>query len=145
MSNVEEITQSEVEASSNNNAIEEGLLQADNAPEATLSAADGDTDPTVDDLPFEEDGRADKALDFVVEVLTKMGMDCTVDLMENEPEDPPSDIRIEIIGNDAHRLVGKNGQTLSALQFLTNRVINRPTLPHRHIIIDSDVGSHRNR
>lgn len=138
MNNVDEVIQTEAETSSNNNAIEESLIQADAAIEAAPSIAEADADPTVEDLPFEEDGRADKALDFVVEVLTKMGMDCTVDLMENEDDDPPSDIRIEIIGNDAHRLVGKNGQTLSALQFLTNRVINRPTLPHRHIIIDSD-------
>ena len=112
------------------------------APEAAANASSGKADEDAPDptteTPFEEDGRADKALDFVVEVLTKMGMDCTVDLMENEPEDPPSDIRIEIIGEDAHRLIGKKGQTLSALQFLTNRIVNRPTLPHRHILIDSD-------
>jgi spoIIIJ-associated protein len=97
-----------------------------------------DEDATVSEDDFEEDGRADSALDFVVEVLTTMGMDCTVDLMENSPEDPPSDIRIEISGRDATRLIGKKGQTLAALQFLTNRVINRPTLPRRHILIDAD-------
>ena len=87
---------------------------------------------------FEEDGRADKALDFVVAVLGKMGLDCTVDLMENEPEDPPTDIRIEVTGRDSSRLIGKKGQTLAAMQFLTNRVINRPSLPRRHILIDAD-------
>jgi spoIIIJ-associated protein len=93
---------------------------------------------TADDADFEEDGRADKALDFVVEVLSKMQMDCTVDLMENDVTDPPSDIRIEISGKDASRLIGKKGQTLAALQFLTNRVVNRPSLPRRHILIDAD-------
>jgi spoIIIJ-associated protein len=88
--------------------------------------------------PFEEDGRADDALDFVVAVLTKMGLDCTVDLMENDPEDPPTDIRIEVTGNDASRLIGKKGQTLAAMQFLTNRVINRPTKRRRHTLIDAD-------
>lgn len=99
-----------------------------------------DEDATVGDdaVNFAEDGRADSALDFVVEVLTTMGMDCTVDLMENDPEDPPSDIRIEISGRDASRLIGKKGQTLAALQFLINRVVNRPSLPRRHILIDAD-------
>ena len=78
------------------------------------------------------------SLDFVVEVLGKMGMDCTVDLMENEPEDPPTDIRIEISGRDAGRLIGRKGQTLGALQFLTNRIINRPTKRRRHVLIDAD-------
>ncbi len=90
------------------------------------------------EAPFEEDGRADKALDFVVAVLSKMQTDCTVDLMENDPGDPPTDIRIEISGNDAGRLIGKKGQTLAALQFLTNRAVNRPSLQRRHILIDAD-------
>ena len=90
-----------------------------------------------DDEEFVEDGRADKALDFVVDVLTTMGLDCTVDLMENDEGDPPGDIRIELSGRDAERLIGKKGQTLAAVQFLTNRVINRPSLPRRHILIDA--------
>jgi spoIIIJ-associated protein len=48
--------------------------------------------------PFVEDGRADLALDFVIDVLAAMGMDCTVDLLENEEEDPPEEIRLEIEG-----------------------------------------------
>ena len=43
--------------------------------------------------PFVEDGRADQVLDFVIDVLAAMGMDCTVDLLENDPEDPPEEIR----------------------------------------------------
>jgi spoIIIJ-associated protein len=97
-----------------------------------------DAPAPVDDGPFVEDGRADMALDFLVELLTTMGMDCTVDLMENNESDPPSDIRIEVTGSDAGRLVGKKGQTLQALQFLANRVTNRPSKPRRHILIDSD-------
>ena len=91
-----------------------------------------------EDEPFDEDGRADDALDFVVDVLGKMGMDCTVDLMETEPEDPPTDIRIEISGEDSGRLIGRKGQTLAALQFLANRCINRPSMRRRHVLIDAD-------
>jgi spoIIIJ-associated protein len=87
---------------------------------------------------FEEDGRADMALDFVIDVLAAMGMDCTVDLLENEEEDPPEDIRLEIEGKDAGRVIGKKGQTLTALQFLANRVVNRPGKRRRHVIIDAE-------
>lgn len=87
---------------------------------------------------FEEDGRADVALDFVIDVLAAMGMDCTVDLLENEEEDPPEDIRLEIEGKDAGRVIGKKGQTLMALQFLANRVVNRPGKRRRHVIIDAE-------
>ncbi len=119
------------------NAIDE--QENEQAGEARADALDDEGDEAAaSPEDFVEDGRADRALDFVVDVLTRMGMDCTVDLMENEPEDPPSDIRIEISGRDASRLIGKKGQTLAALQFICNRVINRPTLPRRHILIDAD-------
>jgi spoIIIJ-associated protein len=88
--------------------------------------------------PFVEDGRADVALDFVIDVLAAMGMDCTVDLLENDEEDPPEEIRLEIEGKDAGRIIGKKGATLSALQFLANRVINRPGKTRRHVIIDAE-------
>jgi spoIIIJ-associated protein len=87
---------------------------------------------------FVEDGRADTALDFVIDVLATMGMDCTVDLLENEPDDPPEEIRLEIEGKDAGRIIGKKGQTLTALQFLANRVINRPSRKRRHVVIDAE-------
>jgi spoIIIJ-associated protein len=88
--------------------------------------------------PFEEDGRADVALDFTIDVLAAMGMDCTVDLLENDEEDPPEDIRLEIEGKDAGRVIGKKGQTLQALQFLANRVVNRPGRKRRHVIVDAE-------
>lgn len=108
----------------------------DMADEAVMSKGQSPKAEDIED--FEEDGRADQALDFVVAVLSKMGMDCTVDLMENEETDPPTDVRIEINGNDANRLIGRKGQTLGALQFIANRVINRPNKVRRHVLIDSD-------
>jgi spoIIIJ-associated protein len=95
--------------------------------------------PVADDQgPFVEDGRADVALDFTIDVLAAMGMDCTVDLLENDEEDPPEDIRLEIEGTDAGRIIGKKGQTLTALQFLANRVVNRPGKHRRHVIVDAE-------
>ncbi|MEJ7728857.1 MAG: R3H domain-containing nucleic acid-binding protein [Polyangiaceae bacterium] len=94
--------------------------------------------PAVSDEPFEEDGRADTALDFVIDLLAAMGMHCRVDLLENEPEDPPEEIRLEIEGRDAARIIGKKGQTLAALQFITNRVVNRPGRKRRHVVIDAE-------
>lgn len=88
--------------------------------------------------PFVEDGRADMVLDFVIDVLAAMGMDCTVDLLEPDEDDPPEEIRLEIEGKDAGRIIGKKGQTLSALQFIATRVVNRPNKQRRHVIIDAE-------
>jgi spoIIIJ-associated protein len=108
--------------------------------EASLASLDP-REASLDDAPaepFVEDGRADHALDFTIDVLAAMGMDCTVDLLENDEEDPPEDIRLEIEGKDAGRIIGKKGQTLSALQFLANRVVNRPGKRRRHVIVDAE-------
>jgi spoIIIJ-associated protein len=113
------------------------------APIEPVSELEDEAAAGAEPVDFAEDGRADQALDFVVDVLTSMGMDCTVDLMENGDDDPPSDIRIEVNGKDSDRLIGKKGQTLGALQFLVNRVVNRPQLPRRHILIDA--GGYRTR
>ncbi len=67
-------------------------------------------------------------------------MDCTVDLLENDEEDPPEDIRLEIEAGQGTpgRIIGKKGQTLTALQFLANRVVNRPGKHRRHVIVDAE-------
>ena len=82
--------------------------------------------------------RAESARDFVEDMLTKMGMDVVVDLVEPEPSDPAGEIRIEIEGRDSGRIIGKKGQVLSAIQHIVNRVVNRPGLDRRHIVVDAE-------
>jgi spoIIIJ-associated protein len=48
------------------------------------------------------------------------------------------EINIEISGRDAGRIIGKKGQVLQALQFLAHRIINRPGLERRHILVDAE-------
>jgi spoIIIJ-associated protein len=120
-----------------------GEMEADPTVKAEAAAdtaeeKDAQGGAPADAEPFVEDGRADTALDFTIDVLAAMGMDCTVDLLENDEEDPPEDIRLEIEGKDAGRIIGKKGQTLTALQFLANRVVNRPGKRRRHVIVDAE-------
>lgn len=82
--------------------------------------------------------RAEAARDFVEDMLTKMGMDVVVDLVEPEPGDPAGEIRIEIEGRDSGRIIGKKGQVLSAIQHIVNRVVNRPGLDRRHVVVDAE-------
>jgi spoIIIJ-associated protein len=66
-----------------------------------------------------------------------MGMDVDVDLVEPEPDDPPDEIRIEIEGRDSGRIIGKKGQVLMAISHVVNRVVNRPGLDRRHVVVDA--------
>jgi len=84
-----------------------------------------------------QDDRQRLALDFVKDVVREMGLDCTVVLRPCD-EESPDEINIEIEGRDAGLAIGKKGQVLQALQFLTHRVVNRPGLDKRHVLVDAE-------
>lgn len=84
------------------------------------------------------DERSRQALEFVTRVVREMEMDCKVRLKRNRDEENPDEINIEIGGRDAGRIIGKKGQVLQALQFLTHRAINRPGLDRRHVLVDAE-------
>jgi spoIIIJ-associated protein len=99
--------------------------------------------PSEDGEPVTGDERSQTALDFVNDVLEQMGMECSARLVrstpsEDEEDNSASETVIEISGRDSARIIGKKGQALSALQFLTHRVINRPGLERRHVLVDAE-------
>lgn len=98
--------------------------------------------PQPDYVP-ENDDRARDALDFVTKVINEMEMDCRVRLRRPRDEDESPEIHIEISGPDSGRVIGKKGQVLTALQFLTHRIVNRSGLEKRHVLVDAE--GYRNR
>jgi spoIIIJ-associated protein len=88
--------------------------------------------------PVPADERARAALDFVSRVLDEMEMDCRARLRRPREDASEGEISIEIYGRDAGRIIGKKGQVLGALQFLVHRVVNRPGLDRRHVLIDAE-------
>ncbi|MDX2053063.1 MAG: KH domain-containing protein [Polyangiaceae bacterium] len=105
-------------------------------------AADAEDDFAEDDGPDSEgiaapDDRAQLALDFVTDVLREMEMDCRVRLRRPR-EGSEGEIYLEITGKDSGRIIGKKGQVLQSLQFLTHRVINRPGEERRHVLVDAE-------
>lgn len=87
--------------------------------------------------PGELDERSSQALEFVMNVLDEMEMDCEVELRAPKQDDP-LEIQLEISGADSGRIIGKKGQVLGALQYLTNRVVNRPGLEKRYVTVDAE-------
>jgi spoIIIJ-associated protein len=138
---------------------DEGEGADDERDEGTSDDADAGSDPEASDAPegnrrrrgrgddraaYEAaDDRARKALDFVSQVVQKMGMDCRVRLRRPSDGNAPDEINLEISGRDSGRIIGKKGQVLQALQFLVHRVVNRPGLERRHILVDAE--GYRNR
>lgn len=83
------------------------------------------------------DAQSARALEFLGDVVSQMGMACKVRLRGSK-EDDDQEIRLEITGDDAGRIIGKKGQVLGALQFLTNRVLNRPGEERRYVNVDAE-------
>jgi len=92
--------------------------------------------PAVDEATADDQTR--KAIAFVRTLVDRMQMNAEVNLAPNDGEGSPDEIRIEIEGPDAGRIIGKKGNVLDAIQYLTARVVVRPGEPRRHVIVDAE-------
>ena len=93
---------------------------------------------------FDEDIKAERpddlvpvekspALDFLKDVTDKMGIEVTVTASENE-----SSIYIDINGKDSGTVIGKRGQTLDAIQYLTRLVVNKDDDKYKRVVVDAE-------
>jgi len=84
------------------------------------------------------DGKAEDAADALLDILDRMDLDADVGIRDDGEK-----VVLDIGGEDAGRAIGRKGQTLDALQFLVNKIVNRFPSGRRHIIVDS--GDYRER
>lgn len=98
--------------------------------EAPVRALDDDED--------EDDGKAEYAQEILEGIIDRMGLEARVSIREDDEH-----IVLDVSGEDAGRAIGKKGQTLDALQFLVNKVVNRFPDNRRYVIVDS--GDYRER
>ena len=80
------------------------------------------------------------AKDFLEDVFRTMNMDVEIELDYNEEE---KEIAIELIGDDMGILIGKRGQTLDSLQYLTSLVVNKQS--EEYIRVKLDIENYRER
>ena len=111
---------------------EKGVETDENAAAAARTASDDDDD----DGPL--DPQTERALNFVDMLLEKMDMDAEVTLAPDDGEGSADEIRLEIEGPDAGRVIGKRGMVLEAIQYLTTRVAHKPGEPRKHIAVDAE-------
>jgi predicted RNA-binding protein Jag len=76
--------------------------------------------------------------EFLKSILDNMKLDVNLTVSENE-----ECVYIEIDGEDAKTVIGKRGQTLDSIQYLTNLVLNKDKEQYRRVIID--VEGYRSR
>ena len=82
--------------------------------------------------------RLDAARETLEHLLAGMGFEAPINarLLEGEA-------RLEITGEELGLLIGRRGETLDALEYLVDRIVNRP--PHERIRIILDAEGYRER
>lgn len=83
------------------------------------------------DMDKLEDAEEHEALTFLKDVTEKMGL--ALDFKLKTGEDI---VYIEMKGKDSGTVIGKRGQTLDAIQYLTSLVVNRESEKYIKLVID---------
>jgi len=89
--------------------------------------------------PVEDDGQSVQvAIDTVSELLTRMGFDAKVTARWGEPTeaDQTRPLHVDIHGDDLSTLIGRKGETLAALQYITRLIVTKELDTPVAIVID---------
>jgi spoIIIJ-associated protein len=73
------------------------------------------------------------ALDFLKETTQKMGLDLSIKAESNDET-----LFLSIEGSDSGTIIGKRGQTLDAIQYLTSLVVNKEKEKYIRVVVDAE-------
>ncbi len=74
-----------------------------------------------------------KAITFLEDTTKKMGLELTFKAEGNEDT-----IFVDIFGKDSGTIIGKRGQTLDAMQYLTSLVVNKENEKYIRVVLDAE-------
>lgn len=80
-----------------------------------------------------EKGSAEKAKNFVTMLMDKMGMDAVVEMTKTE-----NGVSLDIKGENMGLIIGRRGDTLDAISYLTTLVANKGEAEHTRVVIDTE-------
>ncbi len=80
-----------------------------------------------------KDVESHEALDFLKDVTEKMGLSLNFKVKVGEDV-----VYIEMDGKDSGTVIGKRGQTLDAIQYLTSLVINKDSEKYIKVVVDAE-------
>lgn len=122
--------------------ISEPVAEESVAKESVVEEPVAEKTPVEDEVQSERANLTDEdkdaiikvAVDFLREVLTAINMDIefNASFVDNKQ------IIVEMKGDDMGAIIGKRGQTLDSLQYLTNLVVNRGDYPYMNVTLDTE-------
>ena len=74
-----------------------------------------------------------EALRFLKEVIKEMGLDLDITAKKGE-----NSLYLDIQGKDSGTIIGKRGQTLDAIQYLTSLVANKKSEVYTRVVVDAE-------
>jgi len=74
---------------------------------------------------------SDKAKAFLLDIFEKMNIAAELDVMEDEES-----VSIKINGKDIGIIIGRRGETLDSLQYLTSLVVNKNREYYQRVVLD---------
>ena len=95
--------------------------------------------PVVEEEPFvatPEDQlspSAVKARDFIAQLTQHMGAPVTMEIMET-----PEQLRVKMAGENMSMLIGRRGETLDSVQYLTSLCVNRGREDYLRVSLDTE-------
>ena len=94
-----------------------------------------DLEPVIEKIPEDEliDVQVHAALKFLEEVTKEMGLDLDIKAKAGKET-----LYIDIQGKDSGTVIGKRGQTLDAIQYLTSLVVNKEQSGYTRVVIDAE-------
>lgn len=94
-----------------------------------------DLKPVIEKIPEDEliDVQDHAALKFLEEVTKEMGLDLDIKAKAGKET-----LYIDIQGKDSGTVIGKRGQTLDAIQYLTSLVVNKEQSGYTRVVIDAE-------
>lgn len=107
-------------------AVIKARIKDENAKE-TVSETKSDNAKT------EQTGVQNDPKEFLSKVFDAMGMKVQIDVEKTDEE-----INIELSGDDMGVLIGKRGQTLDSLQYLTSLVVNKGSSYYTRVKVDTE-------
>lgn len=123
-------------------------IVSDDAPTGASASVDvePDPDPAEDTQQVADaEGGADDAeledlaFDLLNQMLVHLGIKAEIEVSWQEnPEDSDRALSLNVVGEDLGFLIGRNGETLSSMQYLIRLMVNQEMHRWKNIVIDID-------
>jgi spoIIIJ-associated protein len=92
---------------------------------------------TQDEYTLTQEQISEIARQTLAELLDKMGIECQVVIRHEEPvDDEPAPTALDVLGDDVEILIGRQGQVLNALQYITRQIVSREVEQWVNLVVD---------